>query len=68
MDAFNRGCTTNKYSWDFEAACVWYNVGAIHSLMGAHQDRSSASGIKAAHQHFQVRASCSRHGASYHTP
>lgn len=53
MDAFNRGCTTNKYSWDFEAACVWYNVGAIHSLMGAHQDRSSTSGIKGAHQHFQ---------------
>ena len=53
FDAFKPRNKSSMYSWDFESAAVWYNLAALHSLQGAHQDRSGPEGIKAAHSHFQ---------------
>lgn len=39
-----------------ELACVLYNIGALHSQLGALDSRSSAEGMKMACTHFQCAA------------
>ena len=51
------GSSTSASDVDFEMACVLYNLGALHSQLGARMaDSSSAEGLKAALTHFQSAA------------
>ena len=61
FDAFKPRSKTYKYTWDFEAANVWYNLGALHSSLGAHQDRSSQAGVRAAFKHYQEAVAAFTH-------
>ncbi|CCG85007.1 protein of unknown function [Taphrina deformans PYCC 5710] len=42
----------------YETANVLYNIAAIHAGMGLHENRSTAEGLKRAHQLFQKAAGC----------
>ena len=41
---------------DYEMASVLYNIGALHSVLGARQDRGDSESIKVACTHFQSAA------------
>ena len=40
----------------YEMSSVLYNIGALHSVLGSREDRSSSEGMKMACTHFQVRS------------
>lgn len=40
----------------FEIICILYNVGAVHTQLGAQTERTSAEGMKLACTHFQCAA------------
>lgn len=40
----------------FELSCILYNIGAIHSQLGAMEKRTSSDGMKIACSHFQCAA------------
>lgn len=42
----------------FEMASILYNIGALHTLLGASEPRNTAESLKAACSHFQKAAWC----------
>ncbi|XP_063417338.1 tyrosine-protein phosphatase non-receptor type 23-like [Mytilus trossulus] len=40
----------------FEQACILYNIGALHSILGSIETRQSADGMKVSCTHFQCAA------------
>ncbi|CAL8111900.1 unnamed protein product [Orchesella dallaii] len=49
----------NVHGWsdvDFEMSCVLYNIGALHSELGALDNRQTADGMKTSCTHFQCAA------------
>lgn len=38
---------------DFEISCILYNIGALHSQLGAVDSRTNPDGMKMACTHFQ---------------
>ena len=55
-DAFRPKKTLTQTDAEFERACVYFNLGALESLAGMQQDRSTVEGTKAALAHFQSAA------------
>ncbi|XP_064646276.1 tyrosine-protein phosphatase non-receptor type 23-like [Lineus longissimus] len=45
----------------FEQACILYNIGALHSVLGASDTRQSAEGMKISCTHFQCAAWALQH-------
>ncbi|XP_071112236.1 tyrosine-protein phosphatase non-receptor type 23-like [Haliotis cracherodii] len=49
----------------FEQACILYNIGALHSILGAVDTRHSAEGMKVSCTHFQCAAWAFEHLRDY---
>ncbi len=58
FDAFQATKRNSFTSFQFEAAAVIWNLGALESLKGGRLDRSSDEGIRMAAKSFQYAAGC----------
>ncbi|ODM90715.1 Tyrosine-protein phosphatase non-receptor type 23 [Orchesella cincta] len=57
--SWNDVYSENVHGWsdvDFEMSCVLYNIGALHSELGALDNRQTADGMKTSCTHFQCAA------------
>ncbi|GAB1597660.1 tyrosine-protein phosphatase non-receptor type 23-like [Argonauta hians] len=51
----------------FEQACILYNIGALHSILGAADTRTTAEGMKVSCTHFQCAAWAFEYLRDYYT-
>ena len=49
----------------YEQACILYNIGALHSVLGALDNRQTAEGMKVSCTHFQCAAWAFQHLRDY---
>ncbi|ELU12724.1 hypothetical protein CAPTEDRAFT_228981 [Capitella teleta] len=49
----------------FEQGCIMYNIGALHSILGALDNRQSSDGMKVSCTHFQCAAWAFQHLRDY---
>lgn len=66
-DSFNDGALWEFDNIKFEQACILYNIGALHSELGAMDSRQSSEGMKISCTHFQCAAWAFQHLRDEHT-
>lgn len=64
-NAINPQITQAQDDLSFERANVVFNIAVMYSCLGIRENRSTAAGLKRAHQQFQIAAGCFQTAQTY---